>query len=60
MGTGKTSNNTKAINCAVCGQEYSPTCAWQQGRCPYHPATISITNICMRLQDVINFFKGKK
>ena len=24
--------------CKTCQKEYSPTCDWQQGRCPHHPA----------------------
>ena len=29
------------MNCKTCGKEYSPTCDYQQGRCPNHPAMIT-------------------
>ena len=24
--------------CETCGQTYSPSCDWRQGRCPHHPS----------------------
>jgi hypothetical protein len=27
--------------CNTCGNEYSPSCDWQQGRCPHHPPVVS-------------------
>lgn len=26
--------------CNTCGEYYSPSCDWQQGRCPHHPSMI--------------------
>lgn len=30
------------MNCKTCNQPYSPSCDWQQGRCPHHPPMIKI------------------
>jgi hypothetical protein len=30
------------MKCKTCKQEYSPSCDWNQGRCPNHPAMIDI------------------
>ena len=66
MGTGSNSTNTqkrvssKPPRCSLCKQEYTPTCDFMQGRCPHHPATISTGVVTTRIQNLINFFKGKK
>lgn len=31
-----------ADNCKTCGKEYSPTCDYNQGRCPNHPPMLNI------------------
>ena len=30
------------MKCDTCGQEYSPNCDYNQGRCPHHPPLINI------------------
>jgi hypothetical protein len=30
------------IKCQICKKEYSPSCDWNQGRCPNHPPAITI------------------
>ena len=65
MGTGTSSRDTKTRvtkppRCSLCKQEYTPTCDFMQGRCPHHPATISTGVVTSRIQNLINFFKGKK
>jgi hypothetical protein len=66
MGTGTTSRDTqkrlssKPPRCSVCRQVYTPTCDWQQGRCPHHPPMVSTSEIKTRFQNIIKFFKGKK
>jgi hypothetical protein len=62
MGTRKTDRNTQKIICDVCGQEYTPACDHQQGRCPHHPSLLdSILSdpYRSRFYNLINFFKGK-
>jgi hypothetical protein len=28
--------------CLTCHNQYSPTCDWNQGRCPHHPPLLNI------------------
>jgi len=30
------------MKCDICKKDYSPDCAFQQGRCPHHPSMINI------------------
>lgn len=66
MGTGTSNRNTqkrvssKPPRCSLCKQEYTPMCDFMQGRCPHHPAMISTRVVTTRIQNLINFFKGKK
>jgi hypothetical protein len=62
MGTRKTNQTTEKIDCEICGQEYSPSCDYRQGRCPHHPSMLD--NILsspykLRFYNLIKFFKGK-
>ena len=50
----------KQINCKTCGEKYSPSCDYMQGRCPHRPALISTQAIKTRIQNIIKFFKGLK
>jgi hypothetical protein len=59
MGTKTPGRNTKKINCGTCGQAYTPTCDYKQGRCPHHPAMINSSTVKTRFINLINFFKGK-
>ena len=66
MGTGTSSRHTqkqvssKPPRCSICRQTYTPTCDWRQGRCPHHPAMISIGKVQTRFNNLIKFFKGNK
>lgn len=51
---------TKPPRCSLCKQEYTPMCDFMQGRCPHHPSMISTKVVQTRIQNLINFFKGKK
>ena len=51
---------TKPPRCSLCKQEYTPMCDFMQGRCPHHPSMISAKVVQTRIQNLINFFKGKK
>lgn len=51
---------SKPSRCSLCKQEYTPMCEFMQGRCPHHPAMISTKVVQTRIQNLINFFKGKK
>jgi len=33
------------MKCNVCNKEYKPSCDYNQGRCPHHPALINISAI---------------
>jgi hypothetical protein len=62
MGTRKTNQTTKKIDCKTCGQEYSPGCDYRQGRCPHHPSmldNILSSSYKLRFYNLIKFFKGK-
>jgi hypothetical protein len=59
MGTRSNTRNTQKIDCRTCGHKYSPMCDYRQGRCPHHPAMISVKVVQTRIQNLINFFKGK-
>ena len=50
----------KTDNCKTCGKPYSPACDFMQGRCPQHTALISKTVVLTRIQNILDFFKGKK
>lgn len=66
MGTGPSNRHTqksvssKPPRCSLCKQEYTPMCDFMQGRCPHHPSMISSRVVTTRIQNLINFFKGKK
>lgn len=30
------------MKCQLCNKDYSPSCDYQQGRCPHHPPMINI------------------
>jgi len=51
---------SKPPRCSLCKQEYTPMCDFMQGRCPHHPSMISPRVVTTRIQNLINFFKGKK
>ncbi len=51
---------TQKTDCKTCGKKYTPMCDYMQGRCPYHPATIDLSTIKLRLHNLINFLIGKK
>jgi len=38
------------MQCKTCRTEYSPSCDWDQGRCPHHPPMIDIGKIKMNIQ----------
>ena len=59
MGTKPNTRATQKIDCRTCGREYTPMCDYLQGRCPYHPAMLEATVVKTRIQNLINFFKGK-
>jgi len=59
MGTTTTNGSSEKIDCKICGQQYTPACDYRQGRCPYHPAIISLAAVKTRFTNLINFFKGK-
>jgi hypothetical protein len=59
MGTRKIIRDTKKIDCQTCGQTYTPSCDYQQGRCPHHSAQVDISQFKTRFTNLINFFKGK-
>jgi hypothetical protein len=40
MGTRKTNQTAETLDCAICGQTYSASCDYRQGRCPHHPPLI--------------------
>ncbi len=44
------------MNCNICKKEYSPTCDYQQGRCPNHPPYINPHS--MRFLNLFNSIKG--
>lgn len=50
----------KSPRCSLCKHEYTPSCDFMQGRCPHHPAMIPNKIVTTRIQNLINFFKGKK
>jgi hypothetical protein len=60
MGTRKTNQTTKKIDCNTCGREYTPMCDFMQGRCPYHTALIDTNKFKTRFTNLLNFFKGNK
>ena len=60
MGTRETSRNTEKIDCNTCGQKYSPSCNYMQGRCPHHSALIDILQFKTRFTNLINFLKENK
>ena len=59
MGTRTSNNSTEKIDCETCGREYTPMCDFMQGRCPYHPAMLDLSEVKIRFTNLINFFKGK-
>ena len=34
--------STKSSKCAICRKPYSPTCDFNQGRCPHHPSLLAV------------------
>ena len=42
--------------CNTCGNEYSPSCDWRQGRCPHHRPML--TNYHFRFYNLIQTIKG--
>ena len=64
MGTRQTDQHTQNVDqkpkrCSLCKKPYSPACEYMQGRCPHHPSMISTKIVQTRIQNIINFFKGK-
>jgi S-adenosylmethionine/arginine decarboxylase-like enzyme len=59
VGTKPNTRDTQTIDCKTCGQEYTPVCAFRQGRCPHHPAMIDMSAIKNGFTNLINFLKGK-
>ena len=43
------------MKCDLCKKEYSPTCDYNQGRCPLHPPYINPHS--MRFLNLANFIK---
>lgn len=43
------------MKCSTCKQDYSPSCDWQQGRCPHHPPIINSHS--MRFYNLIKAIK---
>jgi len=51
----------KDNKCTTCGQEYSPSCDWRQGRCPHHPSMfeqLMSDPYKTRYYNLINSIKG--
>jgi hypothetical protein len=49
--------SSKPPRCSLCKQEYTPMCEFMQGRCPHHPAMVSIKEVKTRFKNIIKFFK---
>ncbi len=47
---------TKQMKCETCNKDYSPTCDWNQGRCPLHPPMINPHS--MRFLNLFRSIKG--
>lgn len=45
MGKAKTNTKTQEVNCATCGETYTPDCDYRQGRCPHHPPLVDVDKI---------------
>lgn len=65
MGTRQTNTATQKVSskpprCSLCKQIYTPACEFMQGRCPHHPAMISVKEVKTRFNNLIKFFKGNK
>lgn len=47
------------MKCTTCNKEYSPTCDYNQGRCPMHPPVINTHSwrFYNLYQSIKNFFK---
>lgn len=36
--------------CKTCGNIYTTSCDWNQGRCPHHPPSINLEKLKMNIQ----------
>ena len=46
----------KMKKCNTCGNDYSPSCDWKQGRCPHH--TPMLTDYHFRFYNLLQTIKG--
>ena len=44
------------MKCNTCNKDYSPTCDFEQGRCPHHPPYINPHSL--RFLNLYNTIKG--
>jgi hypothetical protein len=66
MGTGTNSTGIKKVKparCSICREIPTPTCDWQQGRCPHRSSmidSIMISHYKTRFFNLFKFLKGNK
>ncbi len=46
----------KDDKCSICGEQYTPSCDWNQGRCPHHLPML--TNYHFRYYNLWQTIKG--